>query len=65
MTPDEVSQRVIVIGAHSDDPEQSHYEADELYRDVLKAIAAGAENAPLLASRALRVEELDLTWWYA
>jgi hypothetical protein len=64
MTPDEVSQRVIVISAHSDDPSQSHYEADALYRDVLKAIADGAADAPLLASRALRVEELDLTRWY-
>jgi hypothetical protein len=65
VTPDEVSQRVIVISAHSDNPEQSHAEADALYRDVLQAIADGATNASLLASRALRVEELELTKWYA
>jgi hypothetical protein len=41
MTPEQVKARVGKIAAAADDPEKAHALEDELYRDVMRAIANG------------------------
>lgn len=38
---------------------------DDLYLDVLRAIAAGANNAAELAAAAMLVEDIDFCRWCA
>ncbi len=65
MTEDEVRRRVAKIDEIADMPEKAHMEEDRLYRDVLNAIAAGADNAVGLAREALAVGHLDLVRCYS
>jgi hypothetical protein len=44
--------------------EKAHIEQDELLKDVLSAIATGAEDAKDLAEKALEVFTIDFTRWY-
>jgi hypothetical protein len=44
--------------------EKAHIEQDELLKDVLSAIANGAEDAKGLAEKALEVFTIDFTRWY-
>jgi hypothetical protein len=60
----EVRRRVAVINALSQDSEGAHVAEDELYIDVLEAIADGAENPQGLAEEALRANDLDYLRWY-
>lgn len=53
----------ISSAAHDHDDQAAHTKADNLYRDVLKAIAAGAPDAPALAATALQAEEMDFCRW--
>ncbi len=55
---DEIRQRVLDIDDRSDDSEAAHRAEDRLYRDVLRAVAAGAPNAAELAKAALEANEL-------
>lgn len=64
MTLDEVYQRVADIKAASDD-EVAHAAEDDLYVDVLRAIAEGARGSKLLAQAALAARELGHARWYA
>jgi predicted GTPase len=44
--------------------EKAHIEQDELLKDVLSAIANGAEDAKGLAEKTLEVFNIDFTRWY-
>ena len=61
----EVQKRVAAIRASADDDEGAHCDEDTLHRDVLKAIAAGAEDAPGLASAVLETQDIEFGRWYA
>ena len=47
------------------DDEAAHGMTDDLHRDVLAAIAAGAPDAQILAAAALRTETLGFSRWCA
>jgi hypothetical protein len=49
----------------TDDDESAHCEEDKLWLDVLKVIAAGADDAAGLAAEALKSESLIFSRWYA
>jgi hypothetical protein len=68
MTIDDIQKRLKKIRAHVEirhDDEVAHRDTDHLYRDVLHAIAAGAENPAALAQRALEAEAIEFSRWYA
>lgn len=65
MTTEDVARRLAAVHAARDDDEVAHGLADDLHRDVLAAIAAGAADAPILAAAALRTETLDFARWCA
>lgn len=43
---------------------KAHAREDELYLDVLKAIASGAQNPAELAAEALKTQEIHFDRWY-
>lgn len=47
------------------DVESAHSSGDQIWADVLEAIAAGAPNAAELARAALTMDDLRGEWWYA
>ena len=59
MEVSEILSRVAEIAARQQDPEVAHGMEDVLYLDVLKAIAAGANNPKELASAALKAAALE------
>lgn len=69
MTLEDVRKRVEAIGAavaREADEECLHIDEDELYHDVLQAIAEGtAEDPKAMAAEALRVRKMDFARWYA
>lgn len=60
MTVEEIQARVAKIRKHVEDrnPEYSHPEEDDLYADVLAAIAAGAEDPAAIAAAALETKKI-------
>lgn len=65
MTEEEVRRRVEEIDEIADLHERPHVEEDRLYRDVLSAIAAGADNPAALARAALATRYLDIERHYS
>jgi len=65
LTAEDIARRLAEIHAVQNDDEVAHGKADDLHRDVLAAIAAGAPDPALLASAALRTETLDFARWCA
>jgi hypothetical protein len=61
----EIRTRVARIEAIRHDDEVAHSMEDDLYADVLRAIANGAENAAELAREALRTGDIDFARWTA
>lgn len=47
------------------DPEVAHGKEDDLYLDVLVAIAEGAPNAKELAAEAIKTQGIDFPRWCA
>lgn len=47
------------------DPEAAHALEDDLWEDVLRAIAAGADEPEKLAREALLTQEVKFPRWYA
>lgn len=47
------------------DLEHAHLLEDELWHDVLKAIADGADNPQELAAKCLETEAIKFERWYA
>jgi hypothetical protein len=65
MTRDEIGRRVDSIAAQTDDDEAAHVAEDNLFEDVLRAIAGGADDAPGLAAEALKSCDLEFSRWCA
>jgi len=65
LTAEDIARRLAEIHAVQDDDEVAHGKTDDLHRDVLAAIAAGAPDARLLAAAALRTETLGFARWCA
>lgn len=65
MTITEVEDRVEQIRRASGDDEAAHGMQDDLYDDVLAAIAEGAPDSAALAAAALKVGEIKFHRWMA
>lgn len=66
MSVEGIAARVSAIELLRDDPETAHYEEDEAYKAVLRAIADGSASNPAeLAREVLRIDELPHSRWYA
>ncbi|WP_024427708.1 hypothetical protein [Bacillus safensis] len=63
MTVDDVQERVEVIRQIALDDEAAHGMEDELYIDVLEAIANGADNPEKLAAEALKTQDIEFYRW--
>ncbi|MBD3861399.1 hypothetical protein IEE86_16865 [Bacillus sp. 28A-2] len=63
MTVDEVKERVEDIRQIAFDDEAAHGMEDDLYNDVLGAIANGAGNPEKLASEALKTQDIEFYRW--
>ncbi|PJI12380.1 hypothetical protein CTV96_09540 [Bacillus altitudinis] len=63
MTIDDVQERIEVIRQIALDDEVAHGMEDELYIDVLEAIANGADNPEKLASEALKTKDIEFYRW--
>ena len=58
-------EHVLAMDAGGYDPEAAHGSQDDLYVDVLRAVAGGHEDAREMARESLRVAESDGRRWYA
>jgi hypothetical protein len=58
MTAADVKARIAAIREAADDGEVAHSLEDDLWRDVLRAIAAGAGDPRALAAAALKTTRL-------
>lgn len=65
LTLADVEARVQNVREMTGDAEVAHSEEDQLYKDVLAAIAAGQRGAKDLAAAALKAAEIDYERWYA
>ncbi|RLU81209.1 hypothetical protein CTZ27_33160 [Streptomyces griseocarneus] len=65
MSVEDVAHRLAEIAHHQDDDEVAHGLEEQLHSDVLRAIAAGAPDAQILAAAALRSETIDFARWNA
>lgn len=65
MTVGSVAAQVMALRRMLDDPEQAHIAEDQMYIDVLRAIADGAADPAKLALVALAATEIDYERWYA
>ncbi|KLK98059.1 hypothetical protein XJ18_17675 [Bacillus pumilus] len=65
MTVDDVRERVENIRQVAFDDETAHGMEDDLYIDVLEAIATGADSPEKLAAEALKTQEIEFYRWYS
>jgi hypothetical protein len=65
MTPDQARDAIGHIRANAGDFEVAHAMQDDLYADVLNAIAHGAPNPAQLAAIALEAASIDFPRHYA
>lgn len=65
MTIDDVQKRVEGIRYEADDDATAHSMEDDLYIDVLEAIASGADSPEKLAAEALKAQEIEFYRWYS
>lgn len=66
MTPTDVRARIAEIRAVTGDPEKAHGREDDLYIDVLTAIAMQQTDDPRsLAEEALKATDIGFPRWYA
>jgi hypothetical protein len=65
VTTEEVRHRVDEIWESVNDDEHAHGLEDDLWQDVLRAIAAGAPNAAELATEALKTTDIEFARWCA
>jgi hypothetical protein len=63
ITVEEIRAKVKEISRN--DSEIAHSMEDNLYIEVLKAIAAGVDNAQTLAKEALKAHDLTFERWHA
>jgi hypothetical protein len=65
LTVEDIKRRVAKIDAEKDDDETAHGSEDQLWEDVLKAIADGAEDPAALAREALKTRDIEFSRWRA
>lgn len=65
MTVEDVRAEVAAIRRMAGDAEMAHGAEDELHQNVLRAIAAGADNAAEIAGEALMTMEIEFERWCA
>ncbi|GAA0972808.1 hypothetical protein Q7689_00470 [Nocardiopsis tropica] len=65
MTPQDVASRVNYVNNLRGDDEVAHSEEDDLYADVLQAIADGADSPAALARVALGTKSINFNRWCA
>lgn len=65
ITIEEVEARVRMVESRKDDNESAHGIEDDLYEDVLRAIAEGSPEATALARAALKSKDVDFARWCA
>lgn len=65
LTPAMVLARVDEIRDQRHDDEAAHSLEDDLWGEVLREIAAGADNAAELAAAALKSNDIDFARWCA
>jgi hypothetical protein len=63
MTPEKIKQRIKEIEKIKDDDEQAHIKEDELWFEVLLAIAEGHEEARGLATEAIQTRFVKFHRW--
>ncbi len=51
--------------SQNEDYEEMHIEEDDMYEDVLRAIADGDPHSKLLAREALKSKNVEFARWYA
>jgi hypothetical protein len=66
MTVKDVAEQLAAIERSARDPEAAHSMQDDLFRDVLGAIANGKTETPtMLAAAALMVDDIEFPRWMA
>lgn len=66
LTHHEIRRRLELITTLQDDCEHAHIEEDLLYTDLLRAIAEGRCDLPVLCARlAMATKNLTFERWYA
>lgn len=60
-----VQDRLRLIESGKLDDEAAHSHEDDLYVEVLQAVAAGHPDAAVLASEALKTRDIDFGRWCA
>jgi hypothetical protein len=65
LTVEMVRARIERLKVVARDSEAAHEEEDAIHDDVLRAIAAGADDAVALATEALKTLDIDFSRWYA
>ena len=67
MTLDDIHQRLALIEAEAANQAdaKAHAQQDQLWEDVLRAIAEEASNPAELARVALRANDIEFSRWYA
>jgi hypothetical protein len=65
MTPNDVRLRLKQIANFGGDHEAAHAAEDDLYRDVLRAIADGLPQGKRMAQMALETQDMKFERWCA
>jgi hypothetical protein len=65
ITIDSIRHRVVEISEIASDDEHAHSLEDDLWNDVLQAIADGAPDSADLATEALKTNQVKFHRWYA
>ncbi len=65
MDIEEIKKKLEYIKTIAKDDEGAHGEEDNLWKQVLEAIANGAEEAPRLAAEALKTRNINFRRWCA
>ena len=58
-------EHILAMDASGGDPESAHGSQDDLYVDVLRAVATGLKDAQEMARETLRVAASSGVRWYA
>ena len=65
MTKKQILIKLQRIRVMKHDPESAHGDLDELWEEVLRAIAGGCDDPAGLAKLALKAKDIDFPSWYA
>jgi hypothetical protein len=65
VNPADVEARLAEIVAQSDDNERAHVLEDDLWLNVLLAIARGSDEAQEMAKLAVTSRDIEFSRWYS